>query len=154
MCCLKLLTQFKNLESCISGTSNENVFSNLWLHRGPSTVLGAPRQERARNLFCVFYQDCSLWMCFFKKMKSATRFGLKRHFMCPSYGKADKYVVEDAQTLFLSLQFSGHTPQQVNEYTLFLLKAWLERTSKIPYERTVSTEEYMSLNNFERNCRR
>ena len=26
MCCLKLLTQFKNLESCISGTSNEIFF--------------------------------------------------------------------------------------------------------------------------------
>ena len=53
-------------------------------------------------------------------MKSATRFGLRRQFVYPSYGKADKYVVEDAQTLFLSLQFSGHTPQKVNEYTLFL----------------------------------
>ena len=31
-----------------------------------------------------------------KKMKSATRFGLKRHFVCPSYGKADEYVLEDA----------------------------------------------------------
>ena len=58
-------------------------------------------------------------MSFLKNMTTATRIGLKRDFVCQSYGKADKHEVKDVSTFFLSLQFSGHKPQEVNKSNLF-----------------------------------
>ena len=62
MCCLKLLTQFKNLESCISGTSNENVFfqplaASWTINRSGRAPSGASKEPFLRFLSRWFFVD-------------------------------------------------------------------------------------------------
>ena len=97
MCCLKLLTQFKSLESCILGTSNENfLFQPLaasWtIKRSGRAPSGASEKPLLRFLSRRFFVDV-----FLQENEVCDQIWTEETLkMCPSYGNTDKCVAEDA----------------------------------------------------------